>query len=369
MPAQAQLMKNGSSGSTLATKDPVPRESMFAGESQFTAMTASALFSPAEVTEKLMGSESDPVVHIPLPGWTWNLERRKQWQGALEVWRKIENVVILVELPPASVHESVLLASNLPNVLWLVDAGKSEAPETRTQLQTLRHARCNLVGTVINRAPTPATHGRFARWVGCLAPFVVALGLAGNHLSAQEAPRSFASSPEVAATGATTFSMVSPQHRASWQTHYTLGAGDVLTLGLFGDSQAMREEVPIGPDGKLSYLEAHNIQAAGLTVDELRDKLSAEVGRFRRQAQVYVVPVAYRSKKYYMLGKIAQRGAFPLDRPLTLIEAVARARGVETGLASDRSLVELADMQHAFIARQGKPSCSLVRVNRSSAAA
>ncbi len=346
---------NGASSAIAAAKTDVPRESMFAGESQFTAMTASALFSPAEVTEKLMGGESDPLVHIPLPGWTWNLERRKQWQGALDVWRKIDNVVILVELPPASVHESVLLASNLPNVLWLVDAGKSEAPETRTQLQTLRHARCNLVGTVINRAPTPATHGRFARWVGCLAPFVVALGLTGNHLLAQEPPRSAATSPEVIANaGAATFSQISPQQRAAWQTHYTLGPGDVLTLGLYGDAQLMREEVPIGPDGRISYLEAHNVQAAGLTVDELRDKLSAEVGRFRRQAQVYVVPVAYRSKKYYMLGKIAQRGAFPLDRPTTLIEAVARARGIETGLASDRSLVELADMQHAFIARRGQ---------------
>jgi protein involved in polysaccharide export with SLBB domain len=69
---------------------------------------------------------------------------------------------------------------------------------------------------------------------------------------------------------------------------------------------------------------------------------------------VYVIPTAYRSKKYYMLGKIAQRGAFPLDRPMTLIEAVARARGLETGLAADRSLVELADMEHAFIARQGR---------------
>ena len=63
----------------------------FASESEFTALTASALFTPAEVTERLMGSESDPLVHIPLPGWTWNLERRKQWQGALNVWRKIDN--------------------------------------------------------------------------------------------------------------------------------------------------------------------------------------------------------------------------------------------------------------------------------------
>jgi protein involved in polysaccharide export with SLBB domain len=112
--------------------------------------------------------------------------------------------------------------------------------------------------------------------------------------------------------------------------------------------------VPVGPDGKISYLEAHNVQAAGLTVDELRDKINGELGRFRRAPQVYVVPIAYRSKKYYMLGKVAQRGAFPLDRPMTLIEAVARARGLETGIAADRSLVELADLQHAFIARQGR---------------
>ena len=35
----------------------------------------------------------------------------------------------------------------------------------------------------------------------------------------------------------------------------------------------------IGPDGKISYLEAQNVQAAGLTVDELREKLSSELGR------------------------------------------------------------------------------------------
>src|ERR1041384_328657 len=131
----------------------------FSGESEYTALTASALFTPAMVTEKLMGPESDPLVHIPLPGWTWNLERRKQWQGALNVWRKIDNVVILVELPPASVPESVLLASNLPNLAWLVQSGKSEAAETRAQLETLRHARCNLVGAFINRALTPMAQG------------------------------------------------------------------------------------------------------------------------------------------------------------------------------------------------------------------
>lgn len=339
---------------------PVPRAngngSHFASESEFTALTASALFTPAEVTEKLMRPEADPLVHIPLPGWTWNLERRKQWQGALNVWRKIDNVVILVELPPASVHESVLLASNLPNILWLSEAGKAEATETRQQLETLRHARCNLVGAVVNRSPAPAKHGRFSRWVGCVAPFVVALGLAGNSLVAAEDSRPAAVAAEdVPAASAATFKLTGPEHRAPWQQRFTLGPGDLLTLGLFGDPGMIREEVPIGPDGKIGYLEAQGVQAAGLTVDELRQRLNIELGKFHREPQVIVLPIAYRSKKYYVLGKVAERGSFILDRPITLIEAVARARGIETGIATaDKSLVELADMSRAFISRRGK---------------
>jgi len=42
------------------------------------ALTSNVLTSPAKVTEKLTGPNSQPVVHIPLPGWVWNLERRKQ---------------------------------------------------------------------------------------------------------------------------------------------------------------------------------------------------------------------------------------------------------------------------------------------------
>src|SRR5690606_30827647 len=134
-----------------------------------------------------------------------------------------------------------------------------------------------------------------------------------------------------------------------------LGPGDLVTISLFGEPGLIREEVPIGPDGKIGYLEAQGVQAAGLTVDELRERLSSELGRFRREPQVFVLPVAYRSKKYYVLGKVAERGAFILARPITLVEAIARARGVEVGISTaDRSLVELADMSRAFIARRGQ---------------
>ncbi len=329
----------------------------FSGESEFTALTASALFTPAMVTEKLMGPETDPLVHIPLPGWTWNLERRKQWQGALNVWRKIDNVVILVELPPASMPESVLLASNLPNLLWLVESGKSDATDTRNQLETLRHARCNLVGAVINRALTPVTQGRFSRWVGCFAMFaLLGLGLSNQRLSAADAatPGSQTGAQVTPGAATTAFSVVSPAQRAQWQQKLTLGPGDILNLALYGEPQLDANEVPIGPDGRISYLEANGVQASGLTVDEFREKLNEEIGKYRRAAQAIVVPVAYKSKKYFVLGKVAQRGSFPLDRPMTLLEAVGRAGGMETGLSSDRSIVELADLSRAFISRNGR---------------
>jgi protein involved in polysaccharide export with SLBB domain/capsular polysaccharide biosynthesis protein len=326
----------------------------FNADTEFTALTASALFTPAMVTEKLMGTDTDPLVHIPLPGWTWNLERRKQWQGALNVWRKIDNVVILVELPPASMPESVLLAANLPNLLWLVESGKSDAVATRAQLETLRHARCNLVGSVINRALTPMAEGRFSRWVGCLALLGI-LGLtAGHSLVAGEAPRTTPSGQVTTTDANTAFSVVSPRQRAQWQQKLTLGPGDVLNFSLYGEPELSREEVLIGPDGRVSYLEAQGIMAAGLTVDEFREKLNEALAEYRRAPQAFVSPVSYRSKKYFVLGRVTQRGAFPLDRPMTLVEAVARAGGMETGLAADRSMIELADLSRSFLARNGQ---------------
>src|SRR5688572_23008054 len=134
------------------------------GEEPSMAVANNVLSTPTEVTEKLTGDNPQPLVHIPLPGWVWSLERRKQWQSALKQWRNIENIVILVELPPACDPEAVLLAENIPNVIWLSDGGKADASESREQLQTLRDARCNLVGTVMNRAPAATRmRKRFSR--------------------------------------------------------------------------------------------------------------------------------------------------------------------------------------------------------------
>ncbi len=93
--------------------------------------------------------------HIPLPGKVWDLAHRKEWQNSLAQLRRMDNLVLLVELPPASLPEAVLLAESLPQLIWLTDSGKASVRETRQQLQTLRHAKCRLVGAVLNHEPKP----------------------------------------------------------------------------------------------------------------------------------------------------------------------------------------------------------------------
>lgn len=314
------------------------------------ALTPNVLATPSEVTQKLTGPDSPPVVHIPLPGWVWNLERRKQWHDALEHWARIDNIVILVELPPASVPEAVLLAENLPNVVWLAASGRAAAAATREQLETLRHARCRLAGAVLNRAPEAFLKKRFNRWLNGAA-ILVALSFSLLHVMGSIPPET---SEAVATTDTNAAAGVALEiSHAAPERHYTLGAGDVLTFGLFDHPLLTQKNVPVGPDGRVSYLEAENVMAAGLTIDQLRAKMETELAEYRRAPHVIITPVAFNSKRYFLLGSVVHPGAFTLDQPTSIIEAIARAGGLATALQG-QSVVDIADLQRAFLIRDGR---------------
>lgn len=310
-------------------------------------MSPNVLAFPAEVDQQLCDPNAQPVVHIPLPGWVWNLERRTQWQTALDHWKDLDNLVLLVELPPAALPESVLLAEKLPQIIWLADSGKATIEETREHLETLRHAKCNIVGSVLNHAPRSFWRKQMSRWMN--------LALIGLGLSASLATQAQdTAAPATNASPSTNFTIaVASSYRAPWQQRFTLGAGDVLNVGFFGETNVVKTELTVGPDGKVNYLQARDVQAAGKTVDELRAALDEALGKYYRNPRTILTPVAYYSKKYFVLGKVMKKGVFTLDRPITVIEALARASGFETGLL-DRNTVDLADLQHSFLVRQGQ---------------
>jgi len=144
-----------------------------------------------------------------------------------------------------------------------------------------------------------------------------------------------------------------PPKLATWQHKFTVGPGDIFNLRIYGRTDSPHVYVPVGPDGRISFMEAQSVPVAGLTVDEMRAALDAELAKFYKNARTIVTPVEWHSKKYFVLGAVVDRGAYTLDRPLTIIEAVARARGIASGLF-EHNTVELADMARAFMVRDGK---------------
>src|SRR5437879_3286284 len=72
--------------------------------------------------------------------------------------------------------------------------------------------------------------------------------------------------PSISASGTNlSLSVAATARRARWQQHLTLGPGDALNLSLFGMPETERLEVVIGPDGRITFLQARDMMATGLT--------------------------------------------------------------------------------------------------------
>ncbi len=136
----------------------------------------------------------------------------------------------------------------------------------------------------------------------------------------------------------------------SWRERYELGPGDVINFAYYGRPELDRPGIRIAPDGTVSYLQATNVNINGLTIDEARRLFDERLASYFRNPRVIITPEEIGSKRYSIMGKVVKRGVYTLDRPLTLIEAVARAGGMEVGLF-EQNTVELADMERSFIVR------------------
>src|SRR2546429_9394314 len=105
-----------------------------------------------------------------------------------------------------------------------------------------------------------------------------------------------------------------------------------MDIPLYGHPDLPRTNIFVGPDGRISYLQVQGLRVEGMTIEELRARLDEELTKYFNVARTIVIPTVFSSKKYYVLGKVNSKGVYSLDRPMTIIEAVARAQGFEKGL-------------------------------------
>jgi polysaccharide export outer membrane protein len=109
---------------------------------------------------------------------------------------------------------------------------------------------------------------------------------------------------------------------------YVIGADDLLSVVFWRDQQ-LTGDVLVRPDGKISVPLLDDIQAAGLTPLQLRDRLLLEARRFVNDSIVTVVVKQANSRKVYITGMVVRPGQYPLGTDMTIVQLIAMAGGVQ----------------------------------------
>jgi polysaccharide export outer membrane protein len=108
---------------------------------------------------------------------------------------------------------------------------------------------------------------------------------------------------------------------------YRLGAEDLLEITVWRED-ALKRDVLVRPDGGISYPLIGEVQAAGKTVNELRDEITKRLEKFVPDAAVSVTVLKAGSQRIYVLGKVTKPGEFPVGRSVDVLQALSMAGGL-----------------------------------------
>ncbi len=123
-----------------------------------------------------------------------------------------------------------------------------------------------------------------------------------------------------------------------WSGPFRLGAGDVLNVSIWKNKE-LSTVVTIRPDGMITYPLLGEIEVSGLTVSEVEDRLIKLLKRQIQDPQVTVILEATHSFRVYVLGEVLQPGVFDLKGPVTVVQALAMARGLTTFASKSKIFV------------------------------
>ena len=133
---------------------------------------------------------------------------------------------------------------------------------------------------------------------------------------------------------------------------YTIGPGDLLAVDVWKEPDLSKQAV-VRLDGKISLPLVNEVDAAGLTCGELRTQLAEKYQNFVSAPVVSVTLVESRSKRIYVSGKVAKPNEYPLQKNMTVAQAISLAGG----------LTEWADSSDVKLIRKMKGVQKTFRVN------
>jgi polysaccharide export outer membrane protein len=121
---------------------------------------------------------------------------------------------------------------------------------------------------------------------------------------------------------------------------YVIGPSDVLSIVFWRDKD-MSADVVVRPDGRISLPLLNEVDAAGLTPEQLRTRLMSAAAKFVEEPNATVVVKEIHSRKVFITGNVAKPGTFDLAGDMTVLQLIALAGGLQ----------EYADASHIVVLR------------------
>lgn len=112
-----------------------------------------------------------------------------------------------------------------------------------------------------------------------------------------------------------------------WQLKdYVIEGADVLNISAW-QIEDLQKTVVVRPDGKVSFPLIGDVQARGVTIEELRKDLEEKLSKYLRVPQVAVIVEAFGGKRVVVIDESGGGGIIRFAEPIRIVEALAMAGG------------------------------------------
>jgi polysaccharide export outer membrane protein len=105
---------------------------------------------------------------------------------------------------------------------------------------------------------------------------------------------------------------------------YVIGPEDVLHIAVWKETD-LTATLPVRPDGKISLPLLNDVQAAGMTPEQLAASVTDKLRKYIADPRVTVVVTQINSKRIYLTGEVAHAGAMPMLPNMTVLQAISSA--------------------------------------------
>lgn len=110
---------------------------------------------------------------------------------------------------------------------------------------------------------------------------------------------------------------------------YKTGPGDVLNITVY-DNADLSAKVRISPGGTIVMPMLGKIDIDKMTIDQITEKITKLLAHgYLVNPQVSIFVEDYRSKRVVVLGSVRSPGITELNRPITFLELISKAGGLE----------------------------------------